>query len=394
MTSTAPTPARPWPAQALRRHPRPRRVRPRGRARHHPRPAGPQRRRQDHRGPRLRHPHPLRRRRGPRRRARRTPRGDRRAAGDRPRRPDDRARRGALRPREPRPARPPARADQGRGRAPGPTSCSATFGLDDAGDRKVSTYSGGMRRRLDIAASLIRRPACSSSTSRPPGSTRAGAAEVWATVRQVVDARHHRAAHHPVPRRGRPARRPDHRDGRRQGDRRGHLRGAQEPARRRPGDRHRPGRRRPRRRSRELLGGTADEETREVTVEAGPAGGTAALLAAVGRSTRAGIEVDDVLLRRPTLDEVFLHLTDRPPPEAPDDRHAAPGLDRDPARPQALGPPAVDADLRPRLLGDAAAGLRLPVRRRDRRARRRRLPRLPAARHVRADDAVRRRDAR
>ena len=31
----------------------------------------------------------------------------------------------------------------------------------------------------------------------------------------------------------------------------------------------------------DLLGGTADPETREVTVEAGPAGGTAALLAAV-----------------------------------------------------------------------------------------------------------------
>lgn len=32
------------------------------------------------------------------------------------------------------------------------------FGLTDAGDRTVKTYSGGMRRRLDIAASLIGRP--------------------------------------------------------------------------------------------------------------------------------------------------------------------------------------------------------------------------------------------
>ena len=47
-----------------------------------------------------------------------------------------------------------------------------------------------------------------------------------------------------------------------------------------------------------------------MTVEAGPAGGTAALLDGRPRaSTRAGVEVDDVLLRRPTLDEVFLHLT-------------------------------------------------------------------------------------
>jgi ABC-2 type transport system ATP-binding protein len=33
-----------------------------------------------------------------------------------------------------------------------------TFGLVDAATRKASTYSGGMRRRLDLAASLIGRP--------------------------------------------------------------------------------------------------------------------------------------------------------------------------------------------------------------------------------------------
>ncbi|MEU6805472.1 ATP-binding cassette domain-containing protein [Streptomyces neyagawaensis] len=33
------------------------------------------------------------------------------------------------------------------------------FGLTEAADRPVSTYSGGMRRRLDLAASLIRHPA-------------------------------------------------------------------------------------------------------------------------------------------------------------------------------------------------------------------------------------------
>ncbi|MEU9333682.1 ATP-binding cassette domain-containing protein [Streptomyces sp. NPDC048290] len=35
----------------------------------------------------------------------------------------------------------------------------ARFGLDDAADRPAATYSGGMRRRLDLAASLVRRPA-------------------------------------------------------------------------------------------------------------------------------------------------------------------------------------------------------------------------------------------
>ena len=33
------------------------------------------------------------------------------------------------------------------------------FGLADAGDRRVKTYSGGMRRRLDLAASLVAGPA-------------------------------------------------------------------------------------------------------------------------------------------------------------------------------------------------------------------------------------------
>lgn len=50
------------------------------------------------------------------------------------------------------------------------------FELTAAAHRPLSTYSGGMRRRLDLAASLIeygRR--CSSSTSRPPDSTRAAA---------------------------------------------------------------------------------------------------------------------------------------------------------------------------------------------------------------------------
>ena len=34
----------------------------------------------------------------------------------------------------------------------------ARFDLSDAADRPAKTYSGGMRRRLDIAASLIARP--------------------------------------------------------------------------------------------------------------------------------------------------------------------------------------------------------------------------------------------
>ncbi len=43
----------------------------------------------------------------------------------------------------------------------------AQFGLSADAGRTVRTYSGGMRRRLDLAASLVGEPACCSSTSRP-----------------------------------------------------------------------------------------------------------------------------------------------------------------------------------------------------------------------------------
>lgn len=49
------------------------------------------------------------------------------------------------------------------------------FNLSEAADRQVKKYSGGMRRRLDIAASITVTPASSSSTNRPPVSTRAAA---------------------------------------------------------------------------------------------------------------------------------------------------------------------------------------------------------------------------
>ena len=38
------------------------------------------------------------------------------------------------------------------------TALAASFGLTDAAGRLVKTYSGGMRRRLDLAASLMARP--------------------------------------------------------------------------------------------------------------------------------------------------------------------------------------------------------------------------------------------
>ena len=52
----------------------------------------------------------------------------------------------------------------------------AAFGLTEAADRQVKKYSGGMRRRLDVAASILNPPSCCSWTSPPSVWTRAAAA--------------------------------------------------------------------------------------------------------------------------------------------------------------------------------------------------------------------------
>ncbi len=52
-----------------------------------------------------------------------------------------------------------------------------------------------------------------------------------------------------------------------------------------------------------------DEATRRVTVAIDDAGD--GLRAALGSLDAAGIEIDDIALRQPTLDEVFLTLTGR-----------------------------------------------------------------------------------
>jgi len=51
----------------------------------------------------------------------------------------------------------------------------ARFELTDAAARAAKTYSGGMRRRLDLAASLVGNPRCCTWTNRRPGWTRAAA---------------------------------------------------------------------------------------------------------------------------------------------------------------------------------------------------------------------------
>ena len=192
----------------------------------------------------------------------------------------------------------------------------AAFDLADAADRKVSTYSGGMRRRLDIATGLITRPSVLFLDEPTTGLDPRGRADVWQAVRRVValgttvllttqylDEADQLADRITVMNTGRVIAEgtPAELKSRLGGDRVlvGLAADADGPA------------------VRDLVAAVGadvhlDREAAELVVEAGPAGGTAALLAVVRVLDAASITPTHVQLREPTLDEVFLHLTDQP----------------------------------------------------------------------------------
>jgi len=62
----------------------------------------------------------------------------------------------------------------------------ARFALTDAGNRASSTYSGGMRRRLDIAMSLIGNPPIIFLDEPTTGLDPQSRVEVWQTVKQLA----------------------------------------------------------------------------------------------------------------------------------------------------------------------------------------------------------------
>ncbi|HEV3358598.1 MAG TPA: ATP-binding cassette domain-containing protein [Pseudonocardiaceae bacterium] len=63
-----------------------------------------------------------------------------------------------------------------------------TFGLTDAAHRKVGTYSGGMRRRLDLAASLTGRPRVLFLDEPTTGLDPMSRNELWRFVEDLADA--------------------------------------------------------------------------------------------------------------------------------------------------------------------------------------------------------------
>jgi ABC-2 type transport system ATP-binding protein len=61
------------------------------------------------------------------------------------------------------------------------------FGLTDAASRRVSTYSGGMRRRLDLAMSLVGKPQVIFLDEPTTGLDPEARIEVWKIVKELAD---------------------------------------------------------------------------------------------------------------------------------------------------------------------------------------------------------------
>jgi ABC-2 type transport system ATP-binding protein len=190
----------------------------------------------------------------------------------------------------------------------------ARFGLADTGRRPVRTYSGGMRRRLDLAASLILSPPVLFLDEPTTGLDPRGRTEVWEAVRglaaagttvllttQQLDEADQLADAISVVDAGRvvAAGPPDRLKSDLGGDR-------VDVVVRRTGDL-------PAAAAlvRAVAGGDpeTDPDTRRVSA---PVRDRVAALTALARALHdQEVAVEDIAVRRPTLDEVFLHQTER-----------------------------------------------------------------------------------
>jgi ABC-2 type transport system ATP-binding protein len=189
------------------------------------------------------------------------------------------------------------------------------FDLIDAGDRLVKTYSGGMRRRLDIGASLIARPAVLFLDEPTTGLDPRTRNDVWAFIQELVaggttvllttqymDEAEHLADQIVVIDNGAVIA-----DGT-AAQLKAKLGGAMLEARASdPGDLDRAAR---------LLADVGHAEPRvdrdRRLVSIPTPGGTTLLLAAARRFEEERIALDDLGIRRPSLDDVFLSLTGAP----------------------------------------------------------------------------------
>ncbi|MER7463856.1 ATP-binding cassette domain-containing protein [Streptomyces sp. NPDC097981] len=186
------------------------------------------------------------------------------------------------------------------------------FNLADAADRTAKTYSGGMRRRLDLAAALVVRPPVMFMDEPTTGLDPRNRQQLWDVIQELVaggttlllttqylEEADHLAHDICVVDHGKVI-----------------ARGTSDQLKARTGgervevvvhERNRIPE------ARTVLAGfgkgetAVEEHTRKLTV---PVTGGAKLLAEVIRDLDArGIEIDDIGLRRPTLDDVFISLT-------------------------------------------------------------------------------------
>jgi len=186
----------------------------------------------------------------------------------------------------------------------------AQFDLEDAADRVAKTYSGGMRRRLDLASALIGRPRVLFLDEPTTGLDPRSRLGMWDVIRdqvregttlllttQYLEEADELADDIAVVDHGRIIARgtADELKAQVGGERIEVVVVARDDVAR----------------TIELLapdgGATVDEHTRKITVAADR--GAEQLVEVVGRLGDAGIGVADVALRRPTLDDVFLSLT-------------------------------------------------------------------------------------
>ncbi|WP_432072050.1 ATP-binding cassette domain-containing protein [Streptomyces wuyuanensis] len=193
------------------------------------------------------------------------------------------------------------------------------FNLADAADRPAKTYSGGMRRRLDLAAALVVSPPVMFMDEPTTGLDPRNRQALWEVIKELVgggttlllttqylEEADHLADDICVVDHGKVI-----------------ARGTADQLKARTGGErvevvvHRPDEIAPARDILRRFGAegpaagdiAVEEHTRRLTV---PVTGGAKLLAEVIRELdAAGIEIDDIGLRRPTLDDVFISLTGR-----------------------------------------------------------------------------------
>ena len=65
-------------------------------------------------------------------------------------------------------------------------SCSSASGCTDAGDRPLKTYSGGMRRRLDLAAALVASPPVLFLDEPTTGLDPQSRNDLWGVIEELV----------------------------------------------------------------------------------------------------------------------------------------------------------------------------------------------------------------